>query len=499
MRDIYKRMIHHLCGREFICTFAGSFYPPTKGRAIRTEEDMDGMNRRFSQGLLFLSLWTTAQGGWLPPLAAQDNIIDEVIWVVGDDAILRSEVEEERLRAQYEGQPIAGDPYCVIPEQLAIQKLFLHQAALDSITANESSVSHQVDMRMNYYISQIGSKEKMEEYFRKTSSEIREEMMTMVRNQMIIQQMQNKLTEKIQPTPAEVRRFYNSLSKDSLPMVPAQVEVQVLSIEPPVPFEETERIKSRLREFTERVTSGNADFGMLARLYSEDTESAKRGGELGFVGRGQLVPEFADVAFNLSDPKRVSRVVETEYGYHIIQLIEKKGERINCRHILLRPRVSYADKQKALTRLDSIRTMITDGTLSFEEAVARYSEDKNTIMSGGLMTNANTGSGKFEYQDLPPEIARQIYTMNEGDISAPFSMMDNTKNKEICAIVRLKTKRDTHRANLTDDFQTLRSMLEQRLAAETIDRWIREKQKEVYVTIDPEWRGCDFQYPNWVH
>lgn len=431
-------------------------------------------------------------------VAAQDNIIDEVIWIVGDEAILRSEVEEERLRAQYEGQPIPGDPYCVIPEQLAIQKLFLHQAELDSIEANESSVSHQVDMRMNYYISQIGSKEKMEEYFRKTSSEIREEMMTSVRNQMIIQQMQSKLTEDIQPTPAEVRRYYNALSADSLPMVPAQVEVQILSFEPPVPVEETERIKSQLREFTERVMSGNADFSMLARLYSEDTESAKRGGELGFVGRGQLVSEFADVAFNLSDPKRVSRIVQTEYGYHIIQLIEKKGERINCRHILLKPRVSYDDKQTAIARLDSIRALIQADSLVFEAAVARYSQDKNTVMSGGLMTNPNTGASKFEYQDLPAEIARQIYTMKEGDVSMPFTMIDRAKNKEVCAIVKLKNKRDAHKANLEDDFQVIRNMLIQKLNAETIEQWIRSKQQEIYVSIDPAWQGCDFQYPNWV-
>ena len=444
--------------------------------------------------ILVIGYWLLAIG-----CLAQDNIIDEVIWIVGEEAILRSEVEEERLRAQYEGQPIPGDPYCVIPEQLAIQKLFLHQAELDSIEANESSVSSQVDMRMNYYISQIGSKEKMEEYFRKTSSEIREEMMTAVRHQMIIQQMQSKLTADIQPTPAEVRRYYNSLSADSLPMVPAQVEVQILSVEPPVPVEETERIKSQLREFTERVTSGKADFSMLARLYSEDTESAKRGGELGFVGKGQLVSAFADVAFNLTDPKRVSRVVETEYGYHIIQLIERKGDRINCRHILLKPRVSYMDKQNAVARLDSIRSLVLKDGLSFERAVAQFSEDKSTLMNGGLMTNPTTGASKFEYQDLPPEIARQIYSMKEGDISAPFTMMDRSKNKEVCAIVRLKTKRESHKANLTDDFQIIRNILMEKLSGETIDQWIRNKQKEIYVHIDPNWRGCDFQYPGWVH
>lgn len=434
-----------------------------------------------------------------PVAQAQDNVIDEVIWIVGDEAILKSEVEEERLRAQYEGQQISGDPYCVIPEQIAIQKLFLHQAAIDSVVANESSVSHQVDMRINYYISQIGSKEKMEEYFRKTSSEIREEMMTTVRNQMIIQQMQQKLTEHIKPTPAEIRRYYNSLPEDSIPMMPAAVEVQILSFEPPVPVEETERIKSRLREFTERVNSGKADFAMLARLYSEDTESAKRGGELGFVGRGQLVSEFADVAFNLNDPKKVSRIVQTEYGYHIIQLIEKKGERINCRHILLRPRVSADDKVNAINRLDTISRRIKAGEMTFEQAVIRYSEDENTIMNAGLMTNPNTGSTRFEYQDLAPEIAKQIYSMQEGDISAPFVMMDQQRNKEVCAIVRLRKKTDVHRANLTDDFQTIKGMLEQKQSAEFIHNWILQKQKTTYVQIDPKWAGCDFQYPGWIH
>lgn len=427
------------------------------------------------------------------------GIIDEVIWVVGDEAILRSEVEEERLRAQYEGQPINGDPYCVIPEQLAVQKLFLHQAILDSVEANESSVSHQVDMRLNYYINQIGSKEKMEEYFRKTSSEIREEMMTSVRNQMIIQQMQQKLTADIKPTPADIRRYYNSLPLDSLPMMPAQVEVQILSFEPPVPAEETERVKQRLREFTERVQNGTADFGMLARLYSEDTESAKRGGELGFVGKGQLVSEFAEVAFNLNDPKRVSRIVQTEYGYHIIQLIEKKGERINCRHILLRPRISATDKVKAIEQLDSIRRLIVSDSILFEQAVIRYSQDKNTVMNAGLMINPNTGSSRFEYQDLAPEIAKQIYNLHEGEVSQPFVMMDQTKNREVCAIVRVAKKTDVHRANLTDDFQAIKSMLEAKLSADFIHNWILKKQKTTYVQIDPDWQGCDFEYPGWIH
>ncbi len=442
-----------------------------------------------------------ALGSWLLALgsAQADNVIDEVIWIVGDEAILRSEVEEERLRAQYEGQQIAGDPYCVIPEQIAIQKLFLHQAELDSVYANDSQVASQVEMRINYYISQIGSQEKLEEYFRKSLTEMKEEMTETVRNQMIIQQMQQKLTENIKTTPAEIRRYYNSLPQDSIPTVAAQVEVQIISFEPPVPQEEVDRIKGRLREFTERVNKGDADFSMLARLYSEDTESAKRGGELGFVGRGQLVPEFADVAFNLTDPKRVSRIAETEYGYHIIQLIEKKGERINCRHILLKPRISSLDEKKALDKLDSIANLIRKDSLSFEQAVIMYSQDKNSLMNGGVMMNENSLSSKFEYQELPTEIARQIYDMEVGEVSEPFVIMDKMKNKEVCAIVKVKSKTGVHKANLVDDYQVIRTMLENKLREEFIQDWIRKKQSETYIHIDEDWRGCDFQYPNWVH
>lgn len=431
-------------------------------------------------------------------LRAQDNVIDEVIWVVGDEAILRSEVEEERLRAQYEGQEISGDPYCVIPEQLAIQKLFLHQAELDSVEVSESTVATQVNMRLNYYISQIGSKEKLEEYFRKPMSEMKEDMTTAVRNQMIIQQMQQELTKNIKSTPAEVRRYYSRLRSDSIPTIPAQVEVQIITLDPPVPQSEVDRVKERLRDFTERVNNGSADFSMLARLYSEDTESAKRGGELGFVGKGQLVPEFADVAFNLNDPRRVSRIVETEYGYHIIQLIEKRGDRINCRHILLKPRLSQSDKTESINRLDSIANLIRTGKVTFEQAVAFFSQDKNTAMNAGVMMNQETGATKFEYQSLPPEIARQIHGMNVGEISNPFLMIDETKNKEVCVIVKLKSKTDVHKANLVDDYQVIRTMYEQQESEAFLHKWILQKQKDTYIMIDPEWRGCDFEYPGWV-
>lgn len=431
-------------------------------------------------------------------ISAQKNIIDEVIWIVGDESILRSEVEEQRLRAQYEGTPLQGDPYCTIPEQIAINKLFLHQAALDSIEVSESNVMNQVENRLSYFISQIGSKEKMEEYFGKKTVDLREDLRNMFRDQMIIQQMQQKLVGDIKSTPADVRRFFNALPEDSIPTVPAQVELQIISFEPPVPIEETNRIKERLRDFSERANKGTTDFSVLARLYSEDTESAKRGGELGFMGRGQLVPEFATVAFNLTDPKKVSRIVQTEFGYHIIQLIEKRGDRINCRHILLKPRISLTDKNKAILRLDSIANQIRNNKSTFEQGVVYFSQDKNTAMNAGLMLNEKTGTSKFEYQDLPQEVAKVVYGMNVGEISKPFSMISPTTNKEVVAVVKVKSKTPNHKANLIDDYQMLKGYYEGKKKEEFITNWIIKKQKETYISIDPQWQNCNFQYPGWV-
>ncbi len=434
----------------------------------------------------------------LTSLHAQKGVIDEVIWIVGDEAILRSEVEEQRIRAQYEGTPIVGDPYCVIPERIAIQKLFLHQAQLDSISVNESMVMHNVEMQMNYFINHIGSRERLEEYFGKNIVAIREETREMIRNNEIIKQMQQKLVEHIRSTPADVRRFYRSLPDDSIPIVPAQVELQIISFEPPVPSEEIEAVKDRLRSYSERVHSGTTDFSILARLYSEDTESARRGGELGFKGKGEFVPEFSNVAFNLTDPKRVSRIVETEYGFHIIQLIEKRGDRINARHILLRPKISLEDTDKAVKRLDSIATLIRTNKMTFEQGVMYFSQDKNTAMNAGLMLNPYTGTSKFEYKDLPQEIAKVVYSMKIGEISEPFPMVDPRSNKQVVALVKLKSKVDTHKANLTDDYQLLKMLYEEKMKADFLQEWIARKQKETYISIDPAWQNCEFEFPGWI-
>ena len=268
------------------------------------------------------------------------GVVDEIVWIVGDEAILLSDVEAQYRAMQSQGQRINGDPYCVIPEQIAIQKLFLTQARLDSVFVTESEVFSNVEQRINTWINSIGSKEKVEEYFNATIPQLREELSSTVRDQLTVSAMQRKLVAEVKVSPADVRRFYASYSTDSLPYIPVQVEVQLIRVDPLIPQQEIDDIKARLREYSERITSGEAEFSTLAILYSEDPMSARRGGELGFFSRADMLPEFTNVAFSLNDPKKVSKIVETEFGYHIIQLIEKRGDRINCRHILLRPRVS---------------------------------------------------------------------------------------------------------------------------------------------------------------
>lgn len=429
---------------------------------------------------------------------AQDNVIDEVVWVVGDEAIMKSQVEEERIRAQYEGRRFDGDPYCVIPEELALQKLFLHQAAIDSIEVTDAELMSQVDRQMNYYINQLGSKEKMEEYFQKTQLQIREELRELARNNLTMQKMQRKLMENVKVTPAEVRRYFKNLPIDSIPYIPTQVEVQIITIEPNIPNEEIDRVKARLREFTERIVTGETQFSTLALLYSEDKASAVHGGELGFKGKGEYVPEFANVAFNLNDPKKVSKIVETEFGYHIIQLIEKRGDRANVRHILLKPQVAEEDLMASLSRLDSIADDIRNAKFTFEEGATHISSDKDTRMNKGLMPNPMNGTSKFEMQELPQEVARVVDKMNVNEVSEPFIMI-NSKGKEVCAIVKLKSRIKGHKATLTEDFQAMKEVVLLKKQQEILNKWIVEKQKSTYIRINEKWRNCEFKYPGWIH
>lgn len=424
------------------------------------------------------------------------NIVDEVVWVVGDEAIFRSDVEEQYSQLRSEGNLPQGDPYCVIPEQMAVEKLFLHQAKIDTVEAPVGQVQSAVDRRINYFVTNLGSKEKVEEYFRKPMPALREQLVEVMRNNYIVEQVKSNLTKNVKGTPREVRDYFDKLPEDSIPYVPMQVEVQIVQIDPVIPRQEVEDVKARLRDFTDRINRGDAEFATLAILYSEDG-SAMQGGELGFHGRADFVPEFSNVAFNLSDPKKVSRIVETEYGYHIIQLIEKRGEQVNVRHILLRPKVSTEDLTAAVNRLDSVKADIKADKFTFEEAARYISQDKDSKNNKGIMANKYNGSSRFEMHELPQEMGAKVELMNVGDISDAFIMKDEAKNKDVAVIVRLTNRIPGHRANLSDDYNLLKGKYEDYKREMIIKDWVEKKIKETHIRIEEGWESCDFKYDGW--
>ena len=433
--------------------------------------------------------------------APEPSIIDEVIWVVGDEAILKSNVEAMRLQGEMEGMKWYGNPDCSIPEQIAVQKLFLHQAAIDSIEVTESEIISQVDQQINYWIQMAdGSREKVEEYRNQSIAEMRQELRDEFRDRQLIEKMKEKLVEGINVSPADVRSFFKDLPEDSIPYVPTEVEVQIVAMTPRVSPEEVNRVKDELRNYTDRVTRGETSFATLARLYSEDPGTARQGGELDYTGRGLLDPAFANVAFNLTDPNKISKIVETEYGYHIIQLIDKRGDKVKCRHILLKPKVTDEAIEQAKQRLDSIANDIRDAKFTFEDAATFISDDKDTKNNHGLMANtAEPGrlSSKFRMQDLPTEVARVVDTLQVDQISAPFQMVNN-KGKTVVVIAKLKSRTEGHRATITDDFQVMKNVVLAKRRQDYLLDWVKNKLKDTYVWMNERYRDCDFEYQGWI-
>lgn len=437
------------------------------------------------------------------PVIPETSVIDEVIWVVGDEPILKSDVEAMRLQSEAEGVRWQGDPDCSIPEQMAVQKLFLHQAAIDSIEVTETEITQGIDDQINHWVQLIGSQEKLEEYRKQTIQQMREEMHDEFKNSKLVQKMREKLVEDISVTPAEVRNYFKNLSEDSIPFVPTEVEVEILTQQPRIPIDEINRVKDELREFTERVNKGETTFATLARMYSEDPVSARQGGELGYTGRGILDPAFASVAFNLTDPKKISKIVETEYGFHIIQLIDKRGDKVNVRHILLKPKASYEVIDQTLARLDSIASDIREGKFTFEDGATMISDDKDTRNNKGLMSNmiesatSRTRTSKFEMKDLPTEIAHVVDTLKVNQISQPFKMIDS-RGKTTCAIVKLKSRIEGHKATITEDFQVMREVVLNKRRQEALHDWVVDKIKHTYVRMNDRYKDCKFEYQGWV-
>ena len=430
------------------------------------------------------------------------TIIDEVVWVVGDDAILRSDVEQMRMQAAMEGVKWSGNPDCTIPEQIAVQKLFKHQAQIDSIEVTDADVAAEVEQQIAYWLEMVdGSRERLEEYKHQNLQQIRADLREDLKDRTMVQKMRQKLVEDIAVTPAEVRRYFSNLPQDSIPFVPTEVEVQIVQITPKIDVEEINRIKDELRNYTDRVNKGETRFQTLAQLYSEDPGSARRGGELGFMGRGTLDPAFAQVAFNLTDPKKVSKIVESEFGFHIIQLIEKRGDKVNVRHILRKPVVSDDAVQKAIVRLDSIAADLRAEKFSFEDAASLISDDKDTRNAKGLLSTdmMKTGktSSKFRMQDLPPEIAKAVDTLKVGEISHAFQMI-NQRGKTVCVIAKLKSRTEGHRATVTEDFQTLKDVVLNKRREECIHKWVVDKIKTTYTRLNDDFKDCEFEYEGWI-
>lgn len=435
------------------------------------------------------------------PTIPQASVIDEVIWVVGDEPILKSDVEGMRLQAEAEGRKFKGDPDCSIPEQIAVQKLFLHQAAIDSLEVTESEISQGIEEQINHWIQLIGSREKLEEYRKQTISEIRQSMRDDYKNNRLINMMKEKLVTDVKVSPADVRNYFKDVPADSIPYVPTVVEVEIITQNPKVSQEEINRVKEQLREYTDRVTKGETTFATLARLYSEDPGSARQGGELGYTGRGSLDPAFATVAFNLTDPKKISKIVETEFGYHIIQLIDRRGDKVNVRHILLKPRIDSEAIAQTKARLDSISADIQEGKISFERAATLISDDKDTRSNNGLMgffdAENRAITSKFRMRDLPTEIAREVEKMKVGDISKAFQMV-NARGKTVCAIVKLKARIEGHQATITEDFQVLKNVVLAKEREKVLHNWVVNKIKQTYVRMDDRYKNCNFEYQGWV-
>ncbi len=430
----------------------------------------------------------------------ESSVIDEVIWVVGDEPILKSDVEAMRMQGLAEGYSWGNDPECAIPEQLAVQKLFLHQAAIDSIEVTESEIASGIEQQISRWIQIAGSQEKLEEYKKQTVKEMRAEMHDDFKNQQLIEKMRKKVVENVNVTPADVRTYFRNLPADSVPFVPTEVEVQVIERQPKIKQEEINRVKNQLRDFTERVNKGESSFAALARLYSEDPGSARQGGEMDYVGRGILDPAFANVAFNLTDPNKISKIVETEFGYHIIQLIDKRGDKIKVRHILLKPKVSQDEIDEAVNHLDSVAADIRAGKFTFEDGATVLSDDKNTKNNKGLMSNStNDGmTSRFQMKDLPTEVARVIDTMKVGEISAPFEMVSRSNGKTVVAIVKLKSRVEGHKATITEDFQVMKDVVLAKQREKVLNDWVVDKIKHTYVKMKDRYKNCNFEYQGWI-
>jgi peptidyl-prolyl cis-trans isomerase SurA len=445
-------------------------------------------------GLLFVALLITSG----EKTYAQDKMIDQIVAVVGKNIILKSDIESMFQQQQASGQSSEGDAKCEILESLLVERLLLAEAELDTtITVSDSQLNQNLEQRIQYFVQHLGSEKAVEEYFKKSIVEIKSDMRDLIKNSQMTQQMQGKIVDKITITPAEVRAYFRTLSVAEIPQIDEQVEYAQITVPPVVPIEEEDRIKATLRELKRRIEAGESGFAPLAVIYSEDPESAKNGGEMDYVGRGQLDPAFAAAAFNLKGDK-ISNVVKSEFGYHIIQVIDRKGELIKARHILIMPKPSDKAMKDAKAKIDSVSTFINEKKFTFETAALHFSSDKDSRNNGGMIINPNTGQSKWKLSELDPDVSRIIGTMKVGDISKPIRTIDPKTQQIVYKIVKLVNKREAHPANLRDDYVELSDVYLTRKKEQALDKWIKEKQSGTYVHIDDTYVNCNYKYKGWI-
>lgn len=430
-------------------------------------------------------------------LSAQKNVVDKIVAIVGEEIILKSDIENAYLQEQGQGLISTSSDYRTeLLERQLVQKLLLAQAQIDSIMVTEEQVESAVEGQIQYFISNAGSQERLEAYFGKSLEEIKDDMRAPFRERLITEQMQQKIVENVRITPSEVRNYFKKLPKDSLPEMPDRYELQQIVLRPRISDAEKERIRERLRTYREQILNGEKTFNTLAVLYSEDPGSATRGGELGYIPRNQLDPAFSEAAFGLK-PGKISKIVESEFGFHIIQLIDRQGDKINVRHILLQPKIDEKEKEEALLRLDTIRQYITEDKMTFEEAAMYFSSDKQTRNNGGLVADPMTSEARIARANIPGEMAREINGLKVGEISQPF-ISHTERGQEEYKIVKIKAFYPHHLANLEDDWLNFELMLTNEKKMEKFKKWIKEKQKNTYIHIDEDYRNGKFMSDGWI-
>lgn len=446
---------------------------------------------RFYRFLVILLVSISTTNGYLK----SQNVIDQVVAVIGGERILLSDIDQEILRMKMQGALTGNNDRCQLLEQMLTHKLLVNQSKIDSIEVNQAAIESEIDRRLKYFINQIGSEKALENYFNKPMYEIKDDLREVIEEQQLSQQMRQKIIDKVKITPSEVKNFYKNTPTDSLPKIPEQYELQQILIFPPSSAEAKFQVKEKLLEIRERILKGER-FSTLAVAYSEDRASAIRGGELGFRSRDELVKAFADVAFGLKEGQ-VSQIVETEYGFHIIQMIESKGDKVNVRHILMKPQFSSDMTAQAIAKLDSIAILIKSDSIKFELAAMRFSEDKKSNLNGGLVINLYTNTSLFEKEHLQPSDFYVIRDLKVGEMSAPFESRDEHANV-VFKIVKIKRIVKAHTANIKDDYDVIQGLAKQSMESDILKEWIEKKQRVTFIRIEPSFKSCMFESKGWI-